>query len=151
MKLDQILIEKFTILMDFLRRLLRINSVNSCTVIVLYFYFFNISEYDISYFYFKAEVQKRIAEERVIAQQQQQRSQIQFVGSSNAQNISKARHVMQSLAARAERGSSSSASVKPTSTTSSSTRTSTSTSGMWIGIFLIKGLYVINFDFLYNQ
>ncbi|RIA80607.1 HCNGP-like protein [Glomus cerebriforme] len=83
-----------------------------------------------------AEVQKRIAEERAIAQQQQ-RSQIHFVGSSsNTQNISKARHVMQSLAARAERGSGgSNISVKPTSTTtitnttSSSTRSSTSTSG----------------------
>jgi len=131
MKLGQISIEKFTILMDFHRRLLRINSVNSCTIYCSLFLFFNISEYDIIYFYFKAEVQKKIAEERVIAQQQQQRSQIQFVGSSNAQNISKARHVMQSLAARAER----SASVKPTSTTttnttSSSTRTSTSASGM---------------------
>jgi hypothetical protein len=134
MKLVQILIEKFMILTDFRRKLLQINSVNSCTVYYSLFLFFR-SEYDIIYFYFKAEVQKRIAEERVIAQQQQQRSQIQFVGSSNAQNISKARHVMQSLAARAERGTSSSASVKPTSTTttntsSSSTRTSTSTSGM---------------------
>ncbi|RGB26988.1 HCNGP-like protein [Rhizophagus diaphanus] len=91
-----------------------------------------------------AEVQKRIAEERTLAQQQQQRSQIQFVGSSNTQNISKARHVMQSLAARAERGSSgNSVTAKSTSipsttstinTTSSSirtsiSRTSTSTSG----------------------
>ncbi|CAG8648989.1 7527_t:CDS:2 [Cetraspora pellucida] len=52
-----------------------------------------------------AEAQKKILEERAAAQQQQ-RSQIQFVGSSpGSQNISKSRHVMQSLAARAERGS----------------------------------------------
>ncbi|CAG8525739.1 6528_t:CDS:2 [Diversispora eburnea] len=53
-----------------------------------------------------AEKQKRQAEERAAAQQQQQRSQIQFVGTnSSSQSISKARHVMQSLAARAEKGS----------------------------------------------
>ncbi|KAG9288118.1 hypothetical protein G9A89_017713 [Geosiphon pyriformis] len=53
-----------------------------------------------------AETQKRIAEERSAAQQLQQRTQIQFVPGSSATNsvsISKSRHVMQSLAARAEK------------------------------------------------
>ncbi|CAG8440477.1 10952_t:CDS:2 [Acaulospora colombiana] len=64
-----------------------------------------------------AEAQKKQAEERQ-QQQQQHRSQIQFVGSSSSsQGISKARHVMQSLAARAEKGSSA-ANVVITSATS---------------------------------
>ncbi|CAJ0752372.1 15638_t:CDS:2, partial [Entrophospora sp. SA101] len=49
-------------------------------------------EYDM-YFYFKAATQKKVAEEREAAKKQQQRSQLAFV----------TRHVMQSLAARAEK------------------------------------------------
>ncbi|CAG8797349.1 21653_t:CDS:2, partial [Gigaspora margarita] len=80
-----------------------------------------------------AEAQKKILEERAAAQQQQ-RSQIQFVGpSSGSQNISKSRHVMQSLAARAERGSNTTVTkstiVANSTTTSSKTSSSTGSSG----------------------
>ncbi|CAG8655486.1 16090_t:CDS:2, partial [Dentiscutata erythropus] len=83
-----------------------------------------------------AEAQKKILEERAAAQQQQ-RSQIQFVGpNSGSQNISKSRHVMQSLAARAERGSTTvnnttitkSTIVANSTTTSSKTSNSTGSS-----------------------
>ncbi|CAG8559034.1 2435_t:CDS:2 [Paraglomus occultum] len=73
-----------------------------------------------------AETQKRVADERTLAQQQQHRAQIQFVGAAAVANasVSRARHVMQSLAARVEKnapGSTSSVSatvstnIKPSS------------------------------------
>ncbi|CAG8516064.1 10053_t:CDS:10 [Ambispora gerdemannii] len=69
-----------------------------------------------------AETQRRITEERQAAQLQQQRTHIQFVGSSGSSaGISKSRHVMQSLAARA-----SSSTITASSMTSSTTVSSNS-------------------------
>ncbi|CAG8483840.1 8423_t:CDS:2 [Ambispora leptoticha] len=66
-----------------------------------------------------AETQRKITEERQNAQLQQQRTHIQFVGSSGSSTgISKSRHVMQSLAARAS-GTTTSSSMASTTTSNS--------------------------------